>query len=336
MKYWWHLRRFLLFPIVNSQLSAILAILGLAVLVVAIWIAQVNSVGWFLAFFCCLGGATYVTDTSVRHFVRRHAPIFEKNIRPEDFTHAPHDLTPEYRFAAPSSSSESQLYPYVDLSHDSTHIRAENDLTRKERMELYQRWYRLCPKGFLHLEKLVGSEWRPIAVSIILPLSVEGFASLTHGDKNRQIQVIDLDRNDIRTTLDRRHPVLLIDTWIVDRAFGGIGHGKKADQGGFANALILRHIALFWNSVNRFRQVAFLVETDNKYLIPVLLMLAFRPSGYSKIGEVFYQVEKSTLQGLAPEEFKSLTAIIHGLESVPIEGETTARPAGWTKTFGTD
>ena len=165
---------------------------------------------------------------------------------------------------------------------------------------------------------------------------LEGFASITHGDKDRQSRVIDLDRNDIQAKLDRRRRVLLIDTWIVDRAFGGPGHGKKPGQGGFANALILRHIALFWNSNNRFPEVTFLVETDNKYLVPMLRAFAFRPSGYSKIEEVLYEVDKSTLKGLAPEEFKRIVAVIRTLESVSPGAGTVAQPADWTSSFPPD
>ena len=172
MKHWWRIRRVLLFPIVKSQLSATLGVVGLAVLVLGTSLTFLTRVGWLLAILGFLGGTTYFSDYGIRRLVRGHAPIFEKNIRPEDFTNAPQALTPEYRFAAPRDSSESQLYPYIDLSHHTAFIRAENDLNRQERMDLYKRWYQLCPTGFLHLEKLVGSEWRPIAVSIILPLSL--------------------------------------------------------------------------------------------------------------------------------------------------------------------
>lgn len=336
MKYWWRIRRALLIPIVKSPLSAILGVVCFAVLILGVSITYLNVAGWVLAILSFLGGITYFSDYGIRRFVRRHAPIFEKNIRPEDFTNAPQALTPEYRFAAPSDSSDLQLYPYVDLSHYTAFIRAENDLNRQERLALYKKWYQLCPTGFLHLEKLIGSEWRPIAVSIILPLSLAGFAAITRGDKDHQTPIIDLGRNDIQEKLTRRHGLLLIDTWIVDREFGGRGHGKKPGQGGFANALVLRHIGQFWNSSNRFPEVTFLVETDNKHLVPILSSFAFRPGGHSKIGEVLYEVNKSMMIGLAYEEFKRLVLAIRALESMPIEKGTVAPPSDWTNRFKPD
>jgi hypothetical protein len=157
------------------------------------------------------------------------------------------------------------------------HVQAENDLTRDQRASLYERWDTLCPAGFMHLEVREGDHWRPVAVSIMLPLSGAGFKAITARDK-RRLSVIDLDEDGIRQTLDRAHPFLLIDTWIVDRqgGFGGAGHGKSGARGGNANLLVLRHLTQFWNSSRRSAHLTLLVETANPRLIPALQMLSFR------------------------------------------------------------
>jgi hypothetical protein len=220
---------------------------------------------------------------------------------------------------APRSGSQGQLYPYVDISHETNAIREANDLTRRERAELYENWYLLCPLGFLHLEKRIAGQWYPIAVSIILPLTPHGLDAITALEPARRLRVIDLDRSHILTDLAKRPPrVLLVDTWIVRARFRGNGHGKSAATGGCADALVLRHIARFWNSANRHPETKFLVESNNRALIPVLAALSFRPAGESKIGADFYIAEKSEMKGLVPHAFAELVAAIDALESVPM------------------
>ena len=233
----------------------------------------------------------------------------------------------------PANSDDFQLYPYVDLSHNSAYIRAANDLTRRQRVRLYQRWYRLCPDGFLHLEKLVSGEWRPIAVSIALPLSLEGYASIEAADEDEKKRVIDLGHGGILPELDRRHRILLIDTWIVDRAFKGAGHGKTQTSGGFANTMVLRHVAQFWNSRNRFPQITFVAETNNKHLTPALRALTFLPAGRSKINADFFALEKTAMKGLMPREFERLANAMKIIEKIPVHKGTAPYPKDWERTF---
>jgi hypothetical protein len=160
-----------------------------------------------------------------------------------------------------------QLYPHVDLSDHSFFIQAENpDLTRDQRYSLYERWYGLCPDGFMHLEKWDGRQWRPISVSILLPLSGSGYRSITAQSEAHRLSVVDLDADGIRPRVTGKNPFLLIDTWIVDRegGFGGAGHGKSDSRGGNANLLVLRHLTLFWTPATRLRHLCILVETANR------------------------------------------------------------------------
>jgi hypothetical protein len=253
-------------------------------------------------------------------------PGFEKGIRLEDFTNLPTTLSTDYRFVAPRDASEDQLYPYIDLSHQTTTIREANDLSLRQRAELYKRWYRWCPKGFLHLEKLIGDRWRPIAVSIVLPLTLDGYHAVTDPNKKNRVKVIDLNRAHISAELPKKSPrFLLIDTWIVHRDFRGAGHGKSAAAGGYANALVLRHMTRFWDSNNRGAEIKFLVETTNRRLIPVLRDMAFRRAGRSKIGVSLYLAERSIMKGITPETFGDIVKATAALTSVSIDTGTAPK-----------
>lgn len=356
---WWPIRRLLILPIVSTRVSAGIAIfsflVGIAGLSVSVGsfiirftglsASDLAVVGWVLASMGFLGAAIYFTDDFVRKFTIQRTG-FEKDARIVDFANAPTTLQSEYRFVRPRRSRE-ELYPYVDLSTDSDYIQASNDLTPKQRSELYDRWISICPHGFLHLEKRVDSCWRPIAVSIVLPLSLAGFAKITNPNEKERTKVIDLGIGDLRDTLDRRHPVLLIDTWIVDRHYRSNGHGKQPGvAGGWANALVLRHIAEFWNAkeqtaIDRLRQLitakgpapekTFLVETSNQYLIAVLRALAFRSLGKSKIDIDFYFATESTSKGVAPVEFGRVLAVIASVSRLSIHNGTAPKPPGWYK-----
>lgn len=63
----------------------------------------------------------------------------------------------------------------------------------------------------MHLEVREADHWRPIAVSIMLPLSGADFKAITARNA-RRLSVVDLDSGGIRRAIDRAHPFLLIDT----------------------------------------------------------------------------------------------------------------------------
>lgn len=220
---WRHMR-----PLVRSASSARMASMysigGFVLAIVAIPIALIAWPAVLLAGVGMFAGFGYAMDGYVKRFSMRVAPGHDSRIHARDFYNPP--LAPDdgYRLVTPTEASQAQLYPYTDLSDHSLFIQAENDLTRDQRASLYERWYTLCPAGFMHLEVREGDHWRPIAVSIMLPLSGAGFKAITVRDK-RRLSVVDLDEDGIRRTLDRAHPFLLIDTWIVDRE-GGFGGAR--------------------------------------------------------------------------------------------------------------
>jgi hypothetical protein len=302
----------------------VFAIIAIPVTLIAWPAVVVAGLGMFVGF-------GYAMDGYVKRFSMRVAAGHDSKIHARDFYNSP--LTPDegYRLARPTGASPAQLYPYTDLSDHSLFIQAENDLTRDQRQSLYERWYALCPDAFMHLEVQDGEQWRPIAVSIILPLSATGYRAITTSDKAHRLSVVDLDHEGIHPRPTARHPFLLIDTWIVDRegGFGGAGHGKSESRGGNANLLVLRHLTQFWNSTNRFRHIFFLVETANPRLVPALEMMSFKKNGTSNIGEAFYQTSTEQMDAVAPSEFIRLKNVLREIESVPVHAGTAPVPADW-------
>jgi hypothetical protein len=334
-------------PVVRSassvRMSNLYSISGFAFGVIAIPIALIAWPAVIVAGVGLFAGFGYALDGRIKRLSMRVAAGHDSKIQARDFYDAP--LTPDegYRLARPASVSRAELYPYTDLSDHSLFIAAENDLTRDQRASLYQRWYTLCPAAFMHLEVRDGArngardgardgeEWRPIAVSIILPLSAAGYRDITINDKARRRTVVQLDQDGILKNPSGKHAFLLIDTWIVDRegGYGGTGHGKSDSRGGNANLLVLRHLAEFWNTGNRYRRMKFLVETANPHLVPALEAMSFRRSGTSGIGEAFYATTSEEMDALAPTEFARLKSALRQIESVPVHVGTAPAPAGW-------
>jgi hypothetical protein len=297
---------------------------------VADWVGLILAVvSTFAAGFCFL-------DAWLLRLGMHTAPAPDPSIRALDFQKAPSQLDTGYRLARPADSSRQQLYPYVDLSHHEPFIAGENiELTRDKRLELYQRWYGLCPAGFMHLEKKVEDRWRPISVSIMLPLSDEGYRAITHRRSHRRVSVIYLDENDVLSEYEsdknKHGPVVLIDTWIVDRnGYGGAGHGKTAQRGGNANLLVLRHVAQFWNSATGFPvSMTFVVETGNLRLVPSLIESGFQETGDSNIGEKFYVLNPAKVHSTAPNTFAVMKAAVQEIESLAVNTGTSPAPPDW-------
>ena len=305
--------------------GATLAVLGIPFAALVAWPAVIVAV---IGLYAAIG---YALLAYVRRLSMRVAPGHDRGINQRDFLNAPRSPDAGYRLVRPKDATWAQLYPYVDLSDHSRFIQMENDLTREQRYELYERWYGLCPDGFMHLEKQIGERWRPISVSIMLPLSGFGYRAITAKSEPRRLSVIELDRDGIKPRVTRTNPFLLIDTWIVDRegGYGGTGHGKSENRGGNANLLVLRHLAQFWHPAHGLKHVSILVETANRHLVPALEMLSFRQSGSSNIDEEFYLTTPMQFGAMYPEEFGRLKEALEAAEALDVVIGTAPVPAGW-------
>jgi hypothetical protein len=321
-------------PIVRSassvRMAVIYSILGFLTAAAAIPIALIAWPGAIVAGVAMFAGLEYAMDGYFKRLSMRVATAHDTKIHARDFINPP--LVPDdgYRLACPTDASRAQLYPYTDLSDHSLFIQAENDLTRDQRESLYERWYALCPDAFMHLELNDGKQWRPIAVSIILPLSKADYRAITAKDAHR-LSVVDLDHEGILPRPGDKGRFLLIDTWIVDRegGYGGAGHGKSDNRGGNANLLVLHHLTRFWGSSARPGTMTFLVETANPHLIPALEMLSFKKSGTSNIGEDFYETYLGRMDSVVPTEFTRLKTVLRQVGSCPVHAGTAPVPANW-------
>jgi hypothetical protein len=194
---------------------------------------------------------------------RLHAPIgfaFSVTYLPEDPEAIP---KLKYRYVRPRSGSvatnRNLLRPYVAFSGGDLAIAgAHADLTIEGRYALYERWFQINPAAFLSLEKRnwLGN-WKPIAVSILLPLTVAGREKLSTG----QVEVLGLNEFYIASTGVKAN-VFLIDTLIVKRWLQGRNRGY-----GFPG-LTIKHIADLWDASP---DAWFLIEPDSTRLTKKLL-----------------------------------------------------------------
>ena len=184
-----------------SAVGAVLAVASLSLTAYA-WPAAIVAVG---AMYPTVG---YSMIGRAKRVAMHVAVGHDSSIKPRDFINAPRSVDTGFRLVRPADASWAQLYPYVDLSDHSLFIQMENDLTREQRYELYERWYSLCPKGFMHLEKQgPDGNWRPISVSIMLPLSGPGYRTITAKSEPHRLSVVDLDWDGIPVGSDRRESV---------------------------------------------------------------------------------------------------------------------------------
>jgi hypothetical protein len=215
-----------------------------------------------------IGGFGFVGRTLVWIVSRLHAPIgfaFPVTYLPEDPEAIPR---PKYRYVRPRSGSvptnRNLLRPYVAFSADDLAIAgAHAHLTIAGRYTLYERWFQINPAAFLSLEKRNWlGKWKPIAVSILLPLTAAGHTKLSTGE----VEVLGLNEFYI-ASIGMKANVFLIDTLIVKRWLQGRNRGY-----GFPG-LTIKHIADLWDASP---DAWFLIEPDSTRLTKKLLEAPLR------------------------------------------------------------
>lgn len=219
-----------------------------------------------------------------------------------------------YRFARPDVDDPGQLHPYVEL------LGGDPDS--------YARWLRRCPESFLHLEKYENGGWRPIAVSIILPLRADALRAITHADARRRDRVEDLPDEAILPGLPPRgRRNLLLHAWLVSHDHRGHRHGKSETGGGYANTLLLRHIAEFWHPDSSPAHTTFVAETTDATVAAMLQAMTFTRMGESS----WYITDTATFESEDDTKFRELTSVLAMLtrpqSGTGIEQGTRADPA---------
>jgi hypothetical protein len=209
-----------------------------------------------------------------------------------------------YRFRAPVSRQE--LDPFVALSDEEPDIALSNPwLTGEVRRDLYERWCQWTAsnpdlawtaagngtRSFLTLEcSQPDGSWRAIAVSIVLPLSRNGGATLVgttleaSQDPARKRTAVTLEADDIAHNVSR---CLLVDTWSVARADNRGPGVRRVNHHYWGVALVLRHLAEFW-SPDDGQQITLMME-PNERVARVLSSLGFeRRERNASSGDLFF------------------------------------------------
>ncbi|WP_174285339.1 hypothetical protein [uncultured Sphingomonas sp.] len=169
------------------------------------------------------------------------------------------------------------LAPFVEISDAEIAIALRHvELHGGARNRLYERWWRWRPDIFLALFKTDGrlGAWRPIAVSIVLPLTADG-AEFSHAGTGG---AVDLDFSHI-TPPGFAPAALVVDTWIVEAKGSKLdarGRKRRVPTNRFANALVLLHIGVLL-PVGALAEI--IVEADNKQLKMLLQLIGFKARG---------------------------------------------------------
>lgn len=169
-----------------------------------------------------------------------------------------------FRFRRPLDRQ--QLAPFVSISDDEPDISLANPGLRHDaRYDLYDNWCQWTAenqsnpwhslgngtRSFLMLDRQNDQGgWEPVGVSILLPLSVEGGVFLAGASteaardpaSRRNAVIFDIDH------LEANSRCILIDTWAVSSAIEpGSGRRKRVNHYNWGVALLLRHLAEFWD-----------------------------------------------------------------------------------------
>jgi hypothetical protein len=216
---------------------------------------------------------------------------FEGRTRLHDFRKLPQgpghggagsNLIPLYRFVSVGGNfgPDEALQHFVRLSESSTEIAgAHPELDSNTRLELYRNWWSWNQASFMLLEEDRGGAWREVICgTIILPLTRAAHEAL----KARELSVLDLRQEHImRPGAKSRPHRLLLDTWVLPKR-----HRAKHDH--WPVALVLRHLAMFWNPDEQ-KTMTLLVEPDNPKITRLVRRLGFVGSWKTASGSELYE-----------------------------------------------
>ncbi|MCB1549797.1 MAG: hypothetical protein KDJ41_18500, partial [Hyphomicrobiaceae bacterium] len=245
----------------------------------------------------------------------------------------------DYRFRAPTAPAE--LAPFVALSDEEPDIALSNPtLTGESRLGLYDRWCQWTAedearpwsapgnrtRSFLILDqRQADGAWRSIAVSIVLPLSMRGGATLmgTSMEAAREPAAkrtaVTLEADDLSHT---GSSCLLIDTWAVARRQSdGVGAVRRVNHHAWAIAMLLRHIAEFWSPTSP-APVTFMVE-PNERVARVLFSLGFERRDRNALsGDLYFLEYPLNAYRYAPEARQAIEQILEAMRAAarfPVE-----------------
>jgi hypothetical protein len=235
------------------------------------------------------------------------------------------------------------LEPFVSLSDTEGAITEVNPgLMGEERWTLYERWCQWTARDesrswhdpenhvstFMILDQKQNDEtWLPIAVTILLPLTVDGARHLRlvrKGDPSPS------ERRNAATFLagdlsQGPSNLLLVDTWIVRRQATEKVITRYRHYG-WANALLLRHISVFWDPDSSV-EFKFYCEPDNPKIALMLNDLRFEEKNRNAAsGNLFILRYPLDEDGYGPEDeagIERIKANIRAIRALPITSGKT-------------
>jgi hypothetical protein len=205
------------------------------------------------------------------------------------------------------------LEAVASLSDDNRRIRRANpELTKLMRKNLYALWYRANPQCFCLLERVPKDENQVsiIGNTIVLPLTAGTFSRIQEG----QLAVVDLRKEDI-CPIGQKHDVLLFDTWILHNDYQEPRIFARKRHYGFGNYMVLKHLSMF-TDVGSKPTFTVYVEPDSNSMLDMLLQMGFAASGHTKISEPLLKLaypfsDDETIENVAQrQQIESLVALI--------------------------
>jgi len=206
----------------------------------------------------------------------------------------------QYRTIAASQADEGVMRPiapgvepWVDLSEQLGVGFTNEGLDRETRRRLYTSWFSWNPNTFLRLDLHDSARGtvETVAVSIVLPLTRDGYRSLIE----KATRVIDFRQSDVAEQ-SKRFEALLIDTLIVAPGRVRRLRSENKDHKGYMDALVLCHIGRFWTCTRqsdgsiKAPPMKLLAETSEKHLIKTIRDgMGFRQIGETKIGAPLFE-----------------------------------------------
>jgi hypothetical protein len=243
----------------------------------------------------------------------------------------------EHRFRFVRSAGD--LEPFVTLSDAEAAIAEANpELSGEKRKALYDRWCQWTARNeflrwddpgnesrsFMVLDQLQSDgRWLPISVSILLPLTLEGARHLlsrrnwTYASAETR-NAVTLRSQDLARGISSR---LLIDTWIVRQRTRREDRIVRFDHYHWAHAMLLRHIAEFWNPEEA-TEFKFFCEPDNPTIGTILNDLWFNEENRNEAsGNLFvlkYPLDEDRYGPGDEEGIKLIKSHIREIGTIPI------------------
>jgi hypothetical protein len=222
-------------------------------------------IGYFsLAFFAAAISAGILMTWLARVWPTPYVPLVTNLPEPLEEPASSHWIFGDYlgskfRFRL---ASKADLKLFAEMSAGDPAVEIANP--GLDRVSLYKSWYATNPKTFMFLDVQKPGEtgWNVGAISIVVPLSRDGFDALWSG----RSEVKDLGASDL-VREGSRPRAILIDTLIAEPAY-------RKRNAGMVFSLSVVHASRFWAPFGR-RKIEYFIEPDHRKFPHLLPKMGF-------------------------------------------------------------